>query len=87
MVRREIGPEEAELSKKAFQSGIERLRQGYIPENLSNIICRMRCHTTELIEYAEAMTECALRQSAQIQVYKEVIETGRQAGAIGKGGG
>lgn len=76
-----------ELSRSAFEDGLNTLRSGHIPANMSNIVCHIKDTTKELMEYAEALTECALRQDKQIKLQKEIIEAGKTAGMIEKKGG
>ena len=71
-----------ELSRAAFEDGLETLRSGHIPANMSNIVCHIKDTTKELMEYAEAMTECALRQDKQIKLQQSIINAGKKAGVI-----
>lgn len=71
-----------ELSRSAFEDGLNTLRSGHIPANMSNIVCHIKDTTKELMEYAEAMTECALRQHKQIELQQSIINAGKKAGVI-----
>ena len=71
-----------ELSRSAFEDGLNTIRSGHIPANMSNIVCHIKDTTKELMEYAEAMTECALRQDRQIKLQQSIINAGKRAGVI-----
>ena len=71
-----------ELSRSAFEDGLNTLRSGHIPANMSNIVCHIKDTTKELMEYAEAMTECVFRQERQIKLQQEIIDAGKKAGMI-----
>lgn len=76
-----------ELSRAAFEDGLETLRSGHIPGNMDIIKNHINDTTKELIEYTQALTECALRQNAQIELMQSIIDAGKKAGMIGKRGG
>lgn len=71
-----------ELSRSAFEDGLNTLRSGHIPANMSNIVCHIKDTTKELMEYAEAMTECVFRQERQIKLQQSIINAGKKAGVI-----
>lgn len=75
-----------ELSRAAFEDGLETLRSGHIPGNMDNIKTHINDTTKELIEYVQALTECAIRQNAQIELLQSIIDAGKKAGMIGKKG-
>lgn len=76
-----------ELSRAAFEDGLETLRSGHIPGNMDIIKSHINDTTKELIEYTQALTECAIRQNAQIELMQSIIDAGKKAGMIGKKGG
>lgn len=76
-----------ELSRAAFEDGLETLRSGHIPGNMEIMQSHVNDTVKELIEFMKAVTECAIRQNAQIKLQKEIIEAGKAAGMIEKKGG
>lgn len=73
-----------ELSRKAFTDGLETLRKGKIPGNMSSIVCHIKGTTKELMEYAEALSECVFRQNNQIKLLEDIIHAGELAGVIAR---
>ena len=76
-----------ELSRAAFEDGLATLRTGHIPGNMDNIKTHINDTTKELVEYVKAVTECAIRQNAQIELLQSIIDAGKKAGMVGKGEG
>lgn len=76
-----------ELSRAAFEDGLNTLRSGHIPGNMEIMQSHVNDTVKELIGFMKAVTECALRQNAQIELMQSIIEAGKKAGMIGKRGG
>lgn len=56
-----------------FEKAIESLRNGKIPDSMDDLKAYINHTTRELVTYAQAVTECAIRQSTEIQTLREAL--------------
>lgn len=50
------------------------LRKGVIPANFSDVVAHVQGTVHELLEYAAAITECAIRQNNTVCVLQDILE-------------
>lgn len=60
-----------------FEKAIESLRNGKIPDSMDDLKAYINHTTRELVTYAKAVTECAVRQNTEIQTLREASEKRR----------
>ena len=69
-----------------FEAAIASLRNGKIPDGMDELKAYINHTTRELVTYAQAVTECAVRQNTEIQTLREALgkATGLQRRKIRK---
>lgn len=56
-----------------FEKAIASLRNGKIPDSMDDLKAYTNHTTWELVTYAQAVTECAIRQNTEIQTLREAL--------------
>lgn len=56
-----------------FDAAIASLRNGKIPDSMDDLKAYINHTTRELVDYARAVTECAIRQNTEIQTLREAL--------------
>lgn len=56
-----------------FEKAIASLRNGKIPDSMDELKAYINHTTRELVAYAQAVTECAIRQNTEIQTLREAL--------------
>lgn len=56
-----------------FEKAIESLWNGKIPDSMDDLKAYINHTTKELVTYAQAVTECAVRQNTEIQTLREAL--------------
>lgn len=56
-----------------FETAIASLRNGKIPDSMDDLKAYINHTTRELVDYARAVTECAIRQNTEIQTLREAL--------------
>ena len=56
-----------------FEEAISSLRNGKIPDSMDDLKAYINHTTRELVTYAQAVTECAVRQSTEIKALREAL--------------
>ena len=56
-----------------FEKAITSLRNGKIPDGMDELKAYINHTTRELVTYAQAVTECAVRQNTEIQTLREAL--------------
>ena len=62
------------LTDKQFQASLALLHKGVMPDNFSDVVAHVQGTVHELLEYASAITECALRQNTAICVLQDILD-------------
>lgn len=62
------------LNETQFQAALTKLHEGKLPKNFSDVVAHVQGTTRELLMYATAITECALRQNTAICVLQDILE-------------
>lgn len=62
------------LNETQFQAALTKLHEGKLPSNFSDVVAHVHGTTRELLMYATAITECALRQNNTICVLQDILE-------------
>lgn len=62
------------LNETQFQTALKQLHDGKLPKNFSDVVAHVQGTTRELLLYATAITECALRQNTAICVLQDILE-------------
>lgn len=62
------------ISEADFQAALKELRLGHIPDGFSDVVAHINGTTRELMLYAEAMTECALRLNNRNAVLEDILD-------------
>lgn len=62
------------LNETQFQAALTKLHEGKLPSNFSDVVAHVHGTTRELLMYASAITECALRQNNTICVLQDILE-------------
>lgn len=62
------------LNETQFQAALTKLHEGKLPSNFSDVVAHVHGTTRELLMYASAITECALRQNTAICVLQDILE-------------
>lgn len=75
------------FSPEDFESAIASIRNGKIPDCMDELKAYINHTTRELVTYAQAVTECAVRQKTQIQTLREAIGKATGLKHRGKQGG
>lgn len=66
-----------------FEKAIASLRNGKIPDSMDDLKAYINHTTRELVAYAQAVTECAIRQNTEIQTLREAL--GKATGLRSRG--
>lgn len=66
-----------------FDAAIASLRNGKIPDSMDDLKAYINHTTRELVDYARAVTECAIRQNTEIQTLREAL--GKATGLRSRG--
>lgn len=70
-----------------FEAAIASLRNGKIPDGMDELKAYINHTTRELVIYARAVTECAVRQNTEIQTLREALGKATGLKHRGKQGG
>lgn len=70
-----------------FDKAIASLRNGKIPDSMDDLKSYINHTTMELVTYAKAVTECAVRQNTEIQALREALGKATGLKHRGKQGG
>lgn len=62
------------INEDQFQAALKQLHEGKLPSNFSDVVAHVHGTTRELLMYASAITECALRQNTAICVLQDILE-------------
>ena len=61
------------LTDKDFQAALAQLHRGEIPQNFSDVVAHVQGTIKELMEFASAITECALRLHNSNEVLRDIL--------------
>ena len=61
------------MTDENFQAALKQLHKGEIPKNFSDVVAHVQGTIKELMEYASAMTECALRLNNDRSVLRDIL--------------
>lgn len=61
-------------NREDFERDLSELRKGHLPRGMDDLQAYIRCTTMEATRYLEALTECAIRQGTQIEMYKTALK-------------
>ena len=70
-------------TREDFEKALAVLRKGQIPDGMSELTAYINHTTKELVDYALAVTECAVRQAQKIDALE--LAVARTAGAKKEG--
>lgn len=73
-------------NEQDFERDLSELRKGHLPRGMDDLRAYIRCTTREAARYLEALTECAIRQGTQIEMYKTALENAAGRGERKKNG-
>ena len=62
------------ISDKDFQAALKLLHKGKIPPNFPEVVAHVQGTIKELMEFASAITECALRLNNDNTVLRDILE-------------
>ena len=62
------------LTDSDFQAALKLLRSGRLPGNMISVAAHVRGTVKELVEYTEAITECAFRLNNKNEVLEDILE-------------
>ena len=70
-----------------FEKALDMLRAGKIPDSMDDLKAYINHTTRELVTYAQAVTECVIRQKTEIQTLREALGKATGLKHRGKQGG
>ena len=62
------------LTDEDFQKSLTGIRKGEIPGNFADVVAHVKGTIKELMEFAEAITECALRLHNSNSVLRDILD-------------
>lgn len=80
-------PIQHRFGKKRFAACIAELKSGHLPKDMSQLVEYIEDTTKEFVEFATAVTECAIRQGTQIEMYKNALGKATGLTKEGENGG
>lgn len=61
------------LTDTEFKAALKLIQKGTIPDNFSDVVAHVKGTICELMEFATAITECALRLSNDNEVLRDIL--------------
>ncbi len=61
------------ITDAVFQEALAQLHEGRIPSNFSDVVAHIHGTVKELMDYANAVTECALRLNNSNEVLRDIL--------------
>lgn len=62
------------LTDNDFQAALKQLKRGKLPRDMLSVAAHVRGTVKDLIEYTEAVTECAVRLNNKNEVLEDILE-------------
>lgn len=62
------------MTDREFKIALAQLHLGHIPKNMTEVCAHIRGTVKELMEYTVAITECAIRLNANLEVMSDILE-------------
>ena len=61
------------MTDENFKAALKIIQNGQIPDNFSDVLAHVRGTIHELLEFATAITECALRLNNENSVLRDIL--------------
>ncbi len=61
------------MTDTEFKAALKLIQKGNIPDNFSDVVAHVKGTICELMEFATAITECALRLSNDNEVLRDIL--------------